>query len=294
MKQKVKIFLPLVIFLGLIGALVVYLRGHNVAVLSPAGQISHKERNLMTLAILLSVLVVVPVYAMTIGIVLKYREGNKKAKKYTPDWDRSKLFESLWWGIPGVIIVVLSVVTWQSSHALDPFKPLASTVQPLHVQVVALDWKWLFVYPAQHVASVNRLELPVGRPVTFDITSDSVMNSFWIPRLGGQIYAMPGMSTQLHLMADKSGSYAGSSANISGKGFAGMAFTAHAVASSEFDAWAQAAQTAPQRMDIATYVRLSRPTQNVAPTVYAAADSALYNDVVMKYMMPGMTLGEAH
>lgn len=203
-----------------------WLRLHPPAVLQPAGPIAHKERSLMLTATLLGLAVIIPVYILTVLITLKYRVENKHAKKYQPTWDHSRVLETVWWAIPIAIIAVLSVIAWQSSYALDPFKPLASKAKPLNIQVVALDWKWLFIYPGQQVASVNELQLPVGRPVSLQITSDSVMNSFWLPRLSGQIYAMPGMSTELHLMADSGGTYDGASANISGSGFAGMAFTA--------------------------------------------------------------------
>lgn len=290
MKKKIKILLPIVFFLVLIGVVCWYLSGHNVAVLSPRGEVGQKERNLMTVAILLSVIVVVPVYAMTIAIVLKYREGNKKTKKYSPEWDHSKLFEGLWWGIPFAIIFILSIITWNSSHALDPYKPLSSTTEPIHVQVVALDWKWLFIYPDRHVASVNELALPVNTPVDFDITSDTVMNSFWIPNLGSQIYAMPGMSTQLHLMASKTGSYPGSSANISGKGFAGMAFTAKVDSPAGYESWIRNAQKAHSQLDVASYEQLAKPGEVSHPTYYSSADNTLYNGVVMHYMMPGAKL----
>ena len=182
----------------------------------------------MIFAALLSLVVVIPVFAMTIYIVWRYRESNQKAK-YSPDWDHNSKVETIWWLIPTLLIVVLSVVTWNSSHSLDPFKPIKSSVKPLRVQVIALQWKWLFIYPEQGVASTNILELPVDRPINFEVTADAPMNSFWIPQLGGQIYAMAGMSTQLHLMASEAGTYAGASANLSGKGFAKMKFDTKAV-----------------------------------------------------------------
>ncbi|MFA5004035.1 MAG: ubiquinol oxidase subunit II [Candidatus Saccharimonadales bacterium] len=284
--KKYKIIIPIVLALIVVGLAGWYLHGHNVAVLAPRGEVGQKERHLMIIGLLLSVIVVVPTFALAIFIALRYREGNKKAKKYNPDWDRSKLFETIWWGVPLVIITILSVITWQSSHALDPFKPLTNGTKPLNVQVVALDWKWLFIYPDYHVASVNLLEMPINTPVNFEITSDTVMNSFWIPNLGSQIYAMPGMSTQLHLMSDRVGNYPGSSANISGKGFAGMNFTAKVTSDSDFQSWLLTAQKSPAVLDMETYSRLSSPSQNNPSAVYKAPQTGLYNDVVMKYMMP--------
>ena len=270
-------------------ALVWYLHSHTIAVLEPAGQIAQKERQLMTVAILLSVIVVVPVYVMAVAIALKFRESNHESRKvkYTPDWDHSRLFESIWWGVPLVIITVLSVITWNSSHALDPFKPLASSQASVTVQVVALDWKWLFIYPEQHIASVNLVEFPTNVPVNFQLTSDAVMSSFWIPQLGSQIYAMPGMSTQLHLEADRNGSFYGSPANIAGTGFARMTFTAKSVSSADFNQWVNTARHASRQLDMSTYATLAQPNENYPVTLYAHVAAGLYNQVVEKYMGPG-------
>ena len=265
----------------------VWVHGHNVAVLNPAGTVAHQERSLMATAALLGMLVIVPVYILTIFIVWKYREHNSRAKKYSPLWDHSRTLEAVWWAIPLLIITILSVITWRSSYALDPFRPIASNVKPLTVQVVALDWKWLFIYPAEHVASVNEVQLPVNTPIEFQITSDSVMNSFWIPQLGGQIYAMTGMSTQLHLMAGQPGSYEGSSANISGSGFAGMTFTAKAESPADFKRWVSASQHSGQSLTLSTYKQLAKPSKNNGVTYYAAPPGGLYDYVIMKYMEPG-------
>ena len=288
MSKKYKAAVIALVVLIILTALAGYLRTHNVAVLEPAGEVGQKERGLIIFAVLLSVLVVVPVFALAIFIAVRYREGNHKKNrkvKYSPDWDHSRLFESLWWGIPIIIIGILSVVAWVSSHALDPYKPLASTTKPLTIQVVSMDWKWLFVYPAQHMASVNLVEFPVDTPINFEITSDTVMNSFWVPNLGGQIYAMPGMSTQLHLMADKIGSFPGSSANISGSGFSGMTFTAKSVTQADFNKWTAAAQTSPS-LNLAAYEELAKPTKNNPVTYYSSPTGALYDYTVMKYMEP--------
>jgi cytochrome o ubiquinol oxidase subunit II len=286
--RKFKIVLLALPVLLVVGLLVWYLHGHTVAVLSPAGPVAHKERNLMAFAILLSAIVVIPVYAMAIMIALKYHENNHEARKvkYSPDWDGSRLLESIWWGVPIAIIGVLSVITWDSSHALDPYKPLASSVKPLTVQVVALDWKWLFIYPQQHVASVNKVEMPVNTPVDFQITSDSVMNSFWIPQLGSQIYAMPGMSTQVHLMADKMGSFYGSPANIAGSGFARMTFTADSVSVSDFNNWVNTASHSSKQLDSSAYTVLAQPSQSNPVVYFSHTADGLYDQVVSKYMGP--------
>ena len=286
--KVVLLALPVVIILGL---LVWYLHSHTVAILQPAGPIAEKERNLMGITILLAAVVVVPVYAMTVLIALKYREQNHEKRKvtYSPDWDHSRLFESIWWGIPIVIIGILSVITWNSSHALDPYKPIVSSVQPITVQVVALDWKWLFIYPNQHIASVNLVEMPVNTPVSFQITSDTVMNSFWIPQLSGQIYAMPGMDTQLHLMASKTGSFYGSSANISGSGFARMNFTAQSVSSADFNQWVRTAQTSSKQMNMSAYNALSQPSDSNPVALYSHVTAGLFINVVSKYMSQSPT-----
>jgi len=287
-QRKLKIALPVLIVLGILAALAWYLHRHTVAVLEPAGQVGYKERQLMIIGILLSAIVLVPVYIMTVVIAMKYREENHETRKvkYSPDWDGSRLFESIWWGIPIAIIGTLSVVAWNSSHALDPYKALASAKQPLTVQVVALDWKWLFIYPQQHVASVNMVEIPANTPVDFQITSDTVMNSFWIPQLGGQIYAMPGMSTHLHLVADRNGSFMGSPANIAGSGFARMMFTAKAVSQADFNAWVRQASSSPKQLNTASYNQLARPSDSVKPENYSLVTTDLYNTIVMKYMSP--------
>lgn len=259
--------------------------GHGTAVLSPAGVVGQKERNLMLVAALLSLIVVLPVFGLTFWIAWKYRAGNTKAH-YRPDFHGSRRLETIWWLVPLALISVLSVVTWQSSHDLDPFKSLNSSVKPLKIQVVALDWKWLFIYPDQHIASVNFLQVPVNTPLNFQITADAPMNSFWIPKLGGQIYAMSGMSTQLHLMADKPGDYQGSSANISGRGFAGMKFIARASSETDYRTWVNQVKQSPRTLDETTYRQLAQPSENTKPVYYTADDQNLYDKVVLQYMTP--------
>jgi len=177
---------------------------------------------------------------------------------------------------------------WQSAHQLDPYKPLPSVNPPLTVEVVALDWKWLFIYPAQGVASVNLLEIPQNVPIHFELTADAPMNSFWIPSLGGQIMVMPGMETQLNLLANKAGSYNGFSGNISGDGFSGMAFTAKAVPQDEFDAWA-ASSASSTPLDAAAYAALAAPSEYNPVATYTLADTGVFGSVIMGYMMPADT-----
>lgn len=290
MKTKLKIgfgIAALAVFLGVAGW---YLSRRSIPVLHPGGVAGQQEAHLIVLACLLALIVVVPTFALTIYIAAHYREGNhdksRRPVAYSPDFDHSRLFESIWWGIPIIIIGILSVVAWRSAHDLDPYKALASDKQPLVIQVVSLDWKWLFIYPQQGVASVNLAEIPTGVPVDFHVTSDTVMNSFWVPGLGGQIYAMPGMDTQLHELTNKPGDYLGSPANIAGKGFSRMDFTVRAASSADFASWISSAKNAPVSLGTDTYRQLAQPSDNVPVTYYSTVSPNLYNDVVMKYMTP--------
>ena len=262
-----------------------YLHGTTIAVLDPKGPVALQERNLIMLAGILSLIVVIPVFALTFGFAWRYREGNTKAK-YSPELDHSRVAETIWWLIPSALILTLSIVAWNSSHQLDPFKPLASSTPPITIQVVALDWKWLFIYPQQHIATVNFFQFPKQTPVNFEVTSDAPMNSFWIPQLGGQIYAMPGMSTQLHLMASENGSFNGSSANISGSGFAGMTFTATSSSQVDFNRWVDSVRRSPSSLTAAAYSKLAQPSTSNAVAYYAADDAGLYDSVINKYMLP--------
>jgi cytochrome o ubiquinol oxidase subunit 2 len=283
-RSLLALLVPIVFTLVIIGLTAWYLHDRNVAVLHPAGEIGQKEKQLIDLTVGLSVIVVVPVFALTIFIAWRYRETNPRSKKYEPEWDHSRKLESIWWGVPGAIILLLSVVTWVTSHSLDPYRPLDSTKKPLNVQVVAMDWKWLFVYPDLHVASVNMLHLPVATPINLQVTSDTVMNSFWIPSLGGQIYAMPGMATQLHLLANKSGEFYGSPANISGRGFSRMTFTARATSQTEFNSWVAKAQQSNNNLDMAAYNQLAQPSMSHVVQSYSPVQDDLFNSLVMKYM----------
>ena len=287
MSVRTKATISALILLLVAVVLAVYLHGHTVAVLNTRGVIADQERSLMTTAVLLGMIVIVPVYILTVAIAWKYRETNKTSKKYSPTWDHSRWLEGIWWAIPLIIIAILSVITWRSSYALDPFKALNSNTKPLTIQVVALDWKWLFIYPDQKVASVNQAQIPVNRPVTFDITSDTVMNSFWVPQLGGQIYAMPGMATQLHMMAGKTGTYNGSSANISGNGFAGMSFNVKAETEQQFDTWAASTVKSADKLTLASYNKLAKQSRNNPITDYSLGANNLFDYIVMKYMEPG-------
>lgn len=285
MSQKFKIVFIAVVTLAAITGTVLYVLHTDIAVLNPQGVIAEKERNLMVFTTLLGMLIVVPVFGLTFAIAWKYREGNKKAK-YTPDWDRNLLAETLWWGIPTIIIAILSIVTWKSSHQLDPFMPLASGNKPLNVQVVALESRWLFIYPDQHIATVNYVQFPEKTPLNFRVTADAPMNSFWIPKLGGQIYAMAGMSTQLHLMASGPGNYIGSSANLSGPQFSGMSFVAKSTTRSDFRHWVNGVKQSSKQLDMDQYHSLVKGRSDNPVAYYSGGEHKLYDKIISKYTGP--------
>lgn len=282
-RVPIVLVLSVLVFIAVVLVAVWFLSGKNIAVFNAAGTIAEQERGLIVFASLLSLIVVLPVFALTFYIVWKYRASNKKAR-YEPEWDKDSRIELLWWGVPLVLIAVLSVITWVSSHRLDPFRPLDSSLKPLEVQVVALQWKWLFIYPEQNIASVNFVQFPEDRPVTFTVTSDAPMNSFWIPQLGGQIYAMSGMSTKLHLMADQPGEYRGSSANISGEGFAGMVFTAKSSTQGDFDEWVRTVKNSPDQLSSPVYEQLAQPSQDNPVTYFGSVKPGLYDEITNKFM----------
>ena len=275
------IFVALVI----IGALVFVTQGREMPVLNPQGTIAHQERDLILITTGLGMLIVIPVFIMLSVIAWRYRASNKKAK-YQPQFDSHRGLEAVWWGVPVLFIIVLAVITVISTHALDPYKPLDSKVKPVSVQVIAMDWKWLFIYPEQNIATVNYLNIPKETPINFTITSDAPMNAFWIPALAGQVYAMAGMSTKLHVMADGVGTYSGVSSNISGDGFADMRFKVHSMNESDFASWAKEVSSSANELSAAGYERLSVPSRDNQQAEYVLVDKNLYNRAIMKYMYP--------
>lgn len=255
----------------------------DIVVLNPKGWVGMKQRDLIFLATALMFIVVVPVFLLTFFIVWKYKASHQG--KYNPDWSYSYLAESIWWGIPLVIVLILSVYAWKSTYELDPYKPLVHEKERLKIQVVALDWKWLFIYPEQKIASVNFLQFPEETPIDFEITADAPMNSFWIPQLGGQVYAMPGMKTKLHLIANALGEFRGSSANLSGVGFAGMKFIAKASTDGEFAAWVESVKSS-NPLGLEEYKRLAEQSSNNPVAFYTLQTENLFEEIVMKYMAP--------
>lgn len=260
------------------------LAGCQGGILDPKGQIAADEKSLIITATLLMLLVVVPVIVLTLVFAWKYRAGNTSAT-YTPKWAHSTRIEVVVWLIPVIIVSFLAVLSWQTTHRLDPYRPLVSDKKPVRIEVVALNWKWLFIYPDLNIATVNQIAFPTDVPVDFRITSDTVMNSFFIPQLGGQIYAMAGMQTQLHLIANQPGTYRGFSANYSGAGFSGMKFNAIATATPDgFDRWVAQVRAAGRPLDAAAYRALAAPSQNNAVAYYSTPEPRLFDAVLHKYM----------
>ncbi len=284
--KKFKIAILTLLFLGIAAITTAYIRNNNIPVLEPKGMIGKAESDLIITCSLLMLIVVVPVLILTWIFAWKYREGSRKSR-HEPNWEHNYIAECCWWGVPCVIIVILAILTWESSHRLNPFKPIDTGVKPIEIQAVALDWKWLFIYPEQGIATVNFIQFPEKTPICFEITADAPMNSFWIPQLGGQIYAMPAMRSKLHLIADEEGTFRGSSANISGSGFAGMYFTAKSSSVEEFNNWVESVQQSPKHLTVEVYEQLVKPT-SYHPVEYFVLDKeGLFDWIMMKYMEPG-------
>ncbi|MBI1172897.1 ubiquinol oxidase subunit II [bacterium] len=265
---------------------ILLLSGCKFDVLAPAGDVAAQQRDLLLISTGLMLLIIVPVMGLTLFFAWKYREGNDKAR-YAPEWGHSTKLELVIWSAPLLIVICLGALTWVGTHLLDPYRPLSrpagsTAVQepPLRVEVVALDWKWLFIYPDQGVAAVNDLAVPVNRQVEFTLTSANVMNAFYIPAMAGMIYAMPAMETKLHGVFNVKGDFQGLSSHYSGAGFSGMRFKAHAVDGPDFDAWIARAKASGQTLDRARYLTLAAPSQNEKPAFFASVEPDLYDRVV--------------
>jgi cytochrome o ubiquinol oxidase subunit 2 len=284
-RVRVACLLPLFALLG----------GCNFVVLQPAGDIAARQRDLVVISTALMLLIIVPVMLLVVIFAWRYRARNDKAR-YEPDWDHSTGLELVIWAAPLLIIICLGALTWMGTHLLDPYRrldqiakgrPVPEEVRPLEVEVVALDWKWLFIYPEQGIATVNEMAAPVDRPIHFRITASSVMNSFYIPALAGQIYAMPAMQTRLHGVINRPGSYVGFSANYSGAGFSGMRFSFLGQSEEEFDAWIAKAKAESGRLDRAAYLALERPSENVPVSRYGTVEAKLFDLIRNMCVEPG-------
>ena len=267
---------------------------HSV-VLNPSGDVAQQQRDLLIYSTVLMLIVIVPVMVMTVLFAWRFRESNSAAR-YEPDWDHSIHLELLIWAAPLLIIIGLGGLTWVGTHLLDPYRSLgrikAGEAMPaapavLQVEAVALDWKWLFIYPQFGIATVNELAAPVDRPIDFRITASTVMNSLFIPTLAGQIYAMPGMETRLHAVANESGDFQGFSANYSGAGFSGMHFVFRVLADADFERWVARERADGGELGRSAYLRLEQPSENAPAQAFATVDPGLYRAILNRCVEAG-------
>jgi cytochrome o ubiquinol oxidase subunit 2 len=257
----------------------------NRGILDPVGPVGHAEKTILINSTAIMLAIIIPTMIATVAFAFWFRRGNAKAT-YRPDWEYSGAIEMVVWSIPALTVMLLGGIAWIGSHDLEPSKPLKSANPALKVEVVSLDWKWLFIYPDQGVATVNELVVPAGTPVNFRLTSATVWNVFFVPQMGTMIYTMPGMTTQLNLQTDKAGDYDGLSAHFSGDGFPGMKFKVHALPPDQFALWAQGARGAGPALDGQTYAALSKPSSYVKPITYGAVAPGLFDAVAMQRPVP--------
>jgi len=257
--------------------------GHSI--LDPLGPVGADDSKILIDATLIMLAIVVPTILLAFWVAWRYRASNAKAE-YLPYWSYSGRIEAVVWSIPILTIMFIGGVIWIGSYRLDPFRPLPSAVPPVEVQVVSLDWKWLFIYPREGVATVNQLVVPAGQPVHFSITSASVFNTFFVPRLGSMIYAMPGMVSQLHLQADRPALLWGQSAHFSGDGFSDMQFQVRSVPPAAFASWVQGARGGGPVLDLAAYTQLARQSHNVPPMIFSAVDPRLFHAIATQTIPP--------
>src|SRR5262245_56221144 len=253
----------------------------RMVVLNPKGPIADAERGLMIDAFTVMMIVVVPVIVMALLFALRYRAGRNA--RYEPTWSYSAKIDAFVWLVPALIVIAVAVLLWRSTHKLDPYREIASATPPLDVQVVAQDWKWLFVYPEQGIAVVNQMAIPAGRPISLRITSDTVMNSFYVPALAGQIYAMAGMQTRLQMLADAPGRFVGRNTQYSGGGFSDQYFEVLAMTAADFDAWVAKAKQSPAKLDAATYARLAEKSRRNPVIYYSTVEPKLFDSIIEKW-----------
>lgn len=276
------------LFAVAIGAagIVIVLASENALLVHPKGIIAKSELELIVLNILLMLIIVIPTYILLFYIVYKYCLKNEHAK-YDPDHSYGPVGELLMWGLPTLIVIVMSIVTWDAAHRLNPYKPLESDVKPLTVQVVAMDWKWLFIYPESGIATLNYLHIPEQTPIHFRLSADgSPMNSFWIPQLSGQIYSMTGMSTQLYLMAEGPGEYRGRAVEINGEGYADMTFPVKSTSQKDFEDWVAQVKKSSLHLTGEAYKELVKPSVYKSITLFSEVEKDLYDKIIHKYMYP--------
>lgn len=281
--QKNPVWLVLLGLAGLALLITMLLRGANIALLNPQGPIAKHELNLMLLAVAVLLTIAIPTLTFLYFTAWKYRESNGEAA-YNPHARHSKFFVFSLWAIPSIFMLVLALIMWPATHKLEPKKAIGLDTPPLIIQVVAMRWKWLFIYPQQGIATINFVQVPIETPVQFELTADEApMSSFWIPQLAGQLYAMTGHVNRLNLMADTPGDYTGRSAEINGAGFAGMKFVARTSSKADFDLWVRTVSHAPNTLDPSEYQELLKPSENNPATFYSRPNSDLYATILSKY-----------
>ena len=254
----------------------------ELVLLDPKGPVGETERYVILFAFFLMLLVVIPVIIMAIWFPLRYR-ANHKRDDYDPKWSYSGKIELVVWLVPAAIVTALSILIWQTTHQLDPYKPIASTAAPVNVQAVSLDWQWLFIYPDENIAVVNELVFPVDAPLNLRLTSETVMTSFFIPQLGSQIYAMAGMQTRLHLLANETGIYAGQNQQFSGEGYSTMRFKAIAATPEQYSAFLAKSRKAAEPLDMARYQKLTEPTTDGPITYFSTVEPGLFDSIMGRF-----------
>jgi cytochrome o ubiquinol oxidase subunit 2 len=262
----------------------------SIVLFDPKGPVGDAERFIILTAIGLMLIVVIPVFVMVFLFSRKYRASNTEAT-YTPKWSHSPKIDMVTWLVPVAIVTALGILAWTETHRLNPYKPIDRGVEPINIEAVSLDWKWLFIYPDHHIATVNELVFPAKVPLSFRITSDTVMTSFFIPQLGSQIYAMAGMQTRLHLLADEPGVYYGQNQQFSGRGFADMNFKAIAVSQEQFKAWVQKTKQSPNKLDLARFEEIAKPGVGYPVTYFSSVKPALFDYIIRKYRATGVNPG---
>jgi len=268
------------------------LGGCTQGILDPQGPIADGERLILLDALAIMLLIAVPTILATLWFAWWFRASNRAAL-YRPTWAYSDKLEVIVWAIPALVVLFLGGVAWTGAHQLDPARPIESSLRPLEIQVVSLDWRWLFIYPEQHIATINRLVIPIGTPVHFRITSSSVMNVFFVPRIGGEIYAMNGMATQLNLLARNVGRFPGLSAQFSGDGFSDMAFNTDVVSEKGFRDFVRGASASSKRLDGSEYISLSRQSTSAEVKLFGKVASGIFDDIVSRRLPPGSGPGPA-
>ena len=260
-------------------AILLIATGCNRGILDPVGPVAAAEKQILVNSTAIMLAIIIPTMIATVAFAWWFRRGNSKAT-YRPDWEYSGAIEMVVWSIPALTVLLLGGIAWIGSHRLEPSVPLKSEMKPVRVEVVSLDWKWLFIYPDQGIATVNQLVVPAGTPVSYELTSATVWNVFFVPQFGTMIYTMPRMATHLNLQADRPGVYDGLSAHFSGDGFPGMHFKAHVLPPDQFEVWAQGAQGQGGMLDARAYAQLNKPSSNVKPTTYGRVAPGLFDAIV--------------